>query len=314
MKKSIIFLALVTAFVSCKKDETTEFTPTDVTGTTVVKGNVSKNVITPNGFGGWNNSARIAAVGVNVSIKVNKNSLYPNSTAQGADVYTGTTDAQGNYAISVKSNANGVNAVISIDGFTGTQDTIINGVTKTGLYSTYQGTTQNRTLVMGQNSQLDYNFFANVVSTNPNNNLKIGSAILTGSISQNILKEVLTGTVVSITTTNIPVPNRVVYLNLTNDPNTQAIRQYTTTTDASGYYTFNLTTVEAGVSGFPQNAQVYVADYATTRDTLKIPGALANRKTGAAGVYQGYSIYHSGIYNNVIRNAVHFNYGSFTAN
>ena len=50
--------------------------------------------------------------------------------------YTGTTDANGNYAINVKSNSQGVAAMITIDGFTGTQDTIINNVTKTGLYAT----------------------------------------------------------------------------------------------------------------------------------------------------------------------------------
>lgn len=87
MKKSILFLALITLIASCKKEEEpAAFTPTDLTGNMVLKGNVSKNVVTPNGTGGWNTNGRIPANGVNVSVKVNKNSLYPNSTAQGADV------------------------------------------------------------------------------------------------------------------------------------------------------------------------------------------------------------------------------------
>ena len=311
MKKSILFLSVLAVMVSCKKDETTEFTPTDVTGTSVLKGNVNKNVITPNGTGGWNTNARIPAAGVNVSVKVNKNSLYPNSTAQGADVYTGTTDANGNYTISVKSNATGVAALVTIDGFTGTQDTIINGVTKTGLYSTYAGTTNNRTLFMGQNSQYDYQFTAGVVSTNPNTVLKIGTAVVTGSVGMNFVKEVLTGTVVSITTTMVPVPNHKVYLNFSNDPNTQATKAYEAVTDASGYYSFTLTTVAPGTTGFNQNASVYVPDFATTRDTLRPNNTI---KTGRAGVYSGTTINQNGVYNNAIRNATHFSYSSFTQN
>jgi hypothetical protein len=311
MKKSLLFLSVLAVMVSCKKDETTDFTPTDVTGTSVLKGNVSKNVITPNGGGSWNSNARIPAAGVNVSVKVNKNSLYPNSTAMGADVYTGTTDANGNYSITVKSNATGVAAVVTIDGFTGTQDTIINGITKTGLFSTYAGTTNNRTLFMGQNSQLDYQFNASVVSTNPNTVLKIGSAIITGSVGVNFVKEVLTGTVISITSTMVPVASHKVYLNFSNDPNTQATRAYEAVTDANGYYSFTLTTVAPGTSGFSQNASIYVPDYAATRDTLKANNTI---KTGRAGVYSGQTINQNSVYNNAIRNATHFSYIGFTQN
>jgi hypothetical protein len=311
MKKSILFLALATTLFSCKKDETTDFTPTDVTGTSIVKGNVTKNIITPNSFGGWTTGTRIAAAGVAVSIKVNKNSLYPNSVAQGADVYSGTTDANGNYAITIKSNANGVAAVVSIDGFTGTLDTVVNGVTKTGLLANYVGTTQNRTVIMGQNSQVDHSFNASVVASNPNNNLKIGTATITGSVAVNFLKEILTGTVVSITTTNVPVAGRTVYCNFSNDPSSLATRQYTATTDANGYYTFNLTTVESGVSGFSQTANIYISDFATTRDTIKSNNTI---KTGKAGVYGGYNLYEYNVYNNNIRNAIHFYYSSFNQN
>jgi hypothetical protein len=310
MKKTILAITISTlAFAACKKEKTNDFTPTDVTGTTLVKGTLSKNIITPNGFGSWTNGSRVPVSGVNVSIKVNKNSLYPNSNAQGADVYTGTTDNSGNYSISVKTNANGVNAQITIDGFTGTMDTVVNGVTKTGFYSNYAGTNQNRTLFMGQNAQFDHNFFGNQVTTNPNSNLRIGNAIFTGSVGVNIVKEVATGTLITLTTTNVPVSGRTVYLNFSNDPTTLATKSYTTTTGVDGYYSFNLATVASNTGGFNQNAVVWVADYATTRDTIKANNTL---KTGRLGVYSMQTINDFGIYNNHIRNANHFVYSAFT--
>lgn len=312
MKKSILFLSLITVLAGCKKnDETTDFSPTDVTGNTILKGNVSKNVITPNGTGGWNTNGRIPAKGVNVSVKVNKNSLYPNSTAQGADIYSGTTDANGHYSITVRSNATGVAAQITIDGFEGPQDTIVNGVAKPGLYSVYNGTSINRTLFMGQNSQFDYVMGTNVITSNPNVNLKTGTAIVTGSVGVNFLKEITTGTVISITTTIMPVANHKVYLNLNNDPGTQSQKSYVATTDANGYYSFTINTVEAGTPGFNQNANIYVPDYAASRDTVKVNNVI---KTGRAGVYQMQQTNQGGLYNNTIRNAIHFNYNGFIPN
>jgi hypothetical protein len=312
MKKSILALSLTAALFACKKDKTNSFTQTDVTGTSIVKGTVNKNVITPNGFGSWTNNSRIPAAGVAVSVKINKNSLYPNSNAQGADVYSGTTDKDGNYSISVKSNANGVQALITIDGFTGTMDSIANGVTKTGLYSSYSGNSQNRTVFMGQNVQFDHNFFGNAITTNPNTLYKIGSATVTGSVAVNYVKEVLTGTFVTFTSTNVPVAGRTVYLNFSNDPTTLATKLYTVTTDASGFYSFDIATVPANTSGLTnQNAVVWVADYAATRDTIKANGSL---KTGRAGVYSQQTINQFGIYNNNIRNANNFLYNGFTAN
>jgi hypothetical protein len=54
-----------------------------------------------------------------------------------------------------------------------------------------------------------------------------------------------------------------------------------------------------------------VPDYAATRDTVKLNNVI---KTGRAGVYQMQQTNQSGLYNNVIRNAIHFNYNGFTPN
>lgn len=310
MKKSIIIaLSLTTALVSCKKEKTNEFTPTDVTGTTVLKGNLSKNIVTPSTTGTWTNTSRVAAQGVNVTVKVNKSSLYPNSNAMGADIYQGTSDKDGNYAITVRTNATGVSAQITIDGFTGTQDTVINGNTRTGLYCSYAGFNQTRTLFMGQNSQLDYGFNAAVVSTNPNTILKIGTAKVTGSVGVVYMKQVLTGTLSSFTSTTIAVANRKVYLNFSNDPNTLATKMYEVTTDGNGYYTFDLSTVASNTGNFSQDANIWVADYATTRDTIMANGIV---KPGRPGVFQMETAFQGGIYNNHIRNANHLVYSNFT--
>lgn len=310
MKKSILILSASAILFSCKKDKTNDFTQTDVTGTTIVKGNINRNIITPNGSGVWTTSAKVPAAGITVSIKVNKNSLYPNSTAQGADVYTGTTNDKGDYSIAVKSNANGVSALISIDGFTSTLDTLINGVVKPGLYASYIGISTSKTLFMGQNTQFDYGFTASNVSSNPNN-IVIGAATITGTVGVTFIKEVLTGTLVTLTTTNYPVANRTVYLNFSNDPTTLAPKLYEVTTDASGKYTFDFATVAKGTSGFKQSATVWVADYAASQDTLKANNTI---KPGRAGVFKQVNANQDSVYNSHIRNANNMNYSSFTAN
>lgn len=321
MKKSLLALSLTALlFASCKKDKpTTDFSATDVTGTSVVKGNVNKNVITPNGSGGWQNTSRVNMAGVVVTVKVNKGGgggLYPNAVANGADVYTGTTDANGNYAISVKSNAAGVSALITVDGFAGTQDTIINSVTKTGLYATYFGTSTTQNLFMGQNVTVNHNFTATNVSSNPNL-IMIGTAIITGSININYVRKVVTGTTTAFSTTNLAVPaNTPVYLNFDKDPTQLATKMYQTTTNASGVYTFNLNTVAVGTAGFNQDASIWIADFATGRDTANYTpaGAFISITPGLQGAYNRVNTTQFGVYTSEIRNAINLTYSAFIPN
>ncbi len=322
MKKSLLALSLTALlFASCKKDKkTTDFTATDVTGTSMVKGNVNKNVITPNGGGGWINTNRVNVAGVVVTIKVNKGGaggLYPNAVANGADVYSGTTDANGNYAINVKSNSNGVSALITIDGFTGTQDTIVNNATKMGLYATYVGTSTTRNLFMGQNQQFDYNFTASNVSSNPNL-IMTGTAIISGSININFVRKTVTGTVTAFSFTNLAVPaNTPVYLSFDMDPSQLAPKMYQTTTAANGTYTFSgISTVPSGTSGFSQNATIWINDYATGRDTANYNGVnFISITPGLQGVYNKVTnASQTGVFSTEIRNAVNLTYISFTQN
>ena len=314
MKKTIILLSATAILFSCKKDDAiNNFTQTDVTGTTILKGNINKNIITPNGNGSWKVDSKIPAVGISISIKVNKNSLYPNSNAQGADVYTVTTNDKGDYSIAIKSNATGVAALISIDGFTSTLDTLINGTTKKGFYASYKDTTINRTLFMGQSSQLDYNFRNSNVITNPNDIIS-GSAVISGSVGVEFIKEVLTGTVVTTSPTNVAVANRKVYLKFSNDPTTLASKMYEVTTNANGVYSFTIATVAAGTPNFSQTANLWISDYAATRDTIKSNNTI---KTGPAGVFKQIGLNPfilSGVYNDNIKNATNLNYGIFIRN
>jgi hypothetical protein len=329
MKKTLFILSITALLFSCKKEtKTAAFTPTDNTGTARIKGNTSKNVITPSGVGTWINTSRVPAAGVNVSVRILKSALYPGSNAQGADVYTGTTDANGNFDIAVKANGNGVAANIVIDGFSSTLDTIVNGVKKTGLPCLYLGTSLNPNAFSGQTTFANHNFVASNVGSNPNN-ITLGSAIVTGTIGMNFVRQyvaVVSGTPQApvYSTTNVIVPaGTKVYLDLTIDPSTLAPKQYMATTDATGGYTFNLSTVAAGTAGFNQNSVISMPDYARSRDTVKVTAMYTGTvltstsssiTPGLQGVYQSTQVNQNGLFNGEIRNAVNLNYGTFTPN
>ena len=318
MKKSLLALSLTVLLFSCKKETKTEFTATDVTGTTIVKGTCIKSINIPDGSGGWT-TGTVPAANVAVSVKVNKSELYPNSIAQGADIYSAVTDAQGNYAISVKTNATGVNAWMTISGFTGTHDTLINGVTKTGLYANFFGSTNNLSLWMGMTVQRPtHTFNPSNLSSNPNN-IVIGSAIVSGSVSvRHILKTVVTGTAASVvfSNTNIAMPSgSTVYMSLDKDPTTLAPKMYTATTDANGRYSFTFPTVANGTAGFNQNASLWVADYAASQDTIQvINNGAPTTITGKSGVFNSTSTNQNALYSLENRNATNMALNVFTAN
>ncbi|MEI6021995.1 MAG: hypothetical protein WCR21_12780 [Bacteroidota bacterium] len=312
MKKSILAIAILIGLAACKKSSTSsDFVATDVTGTLVLKGNLSRNVIVPNGNTSWSNSGKRPAAGINVVVKVNKADLYQSASVQGADLYYGKSDSLGNYIVTVRSNAIGVNAEISFDGFTSTLDTIINNQARKGAYASFLGNNFTKTLVMGQNAQVDYNYFGSPLASNGANNLKTGTAIVTGNVYINTLKQVLSGTLTTLSTVSMGVLNRKVYLNFSNDPSTYSSRSYETTTDGNGAYTFTLNTVEQGSAGYNQIANIWVNDYAATRDTIKPNNSIV---PGKSGVFQKVNTSQSSLYNGSIRNAVNLTYNVFVPN
>jgi len=321
MKKSILLLTLVTAaFFSCKKKTTaTDFTATDVTGTTTVQGVCTKNIVTPNGSGGWTTANKVPATNVLVQMKVNKNQLYPNSIAQGADVYSATTGTNGAWSMSVKSTANGVNGYMTIAGFNATQDTLINGNVKAGLWANYFGTSMNVTLFMGTTYDAGtYNFAASNLNTNPNN-IMIGTALVSGTVGlQHWLKTVVTGTAASTSFGSTVTPiqaGTTVYMSFDMDPTLMAPKMYTATTNSSGGYTISVNTVAMGTSGFNQDATIWVADHAGTKDSIQtINGGAGTVIFSKPGVHGNASTAANALYNNEIRNNAHITLTTFTAN
>jgi hypothetical protein len=201
--------------------------------------------------------------------------------------------------------------MVTIEGFTGTLDTLVNGQTRTGLSTSFQGTTITTTLYIGQTAQIDHSFNSNIVSTNPNG-VQTGSALVTGSVSVSLIKETMTGTIVSHSFINTPVSaGHRVYLRLNNDPTTLGPKVYETATDINGQYSFAVSTVELGTAGFPQNATIWINDFAATRDTIK---ANNTRVPGQSGVFQMSSVNQTGLYNNAIKNAVYVRYTNFVPN
>ena len=352
MKKSLLALTLTAALFSCKKDiEQKSLEATDITGMGWVKGTLRKTIITPNGGAGWTSDTKVPAAGVNVSVRVNKNGtfgIYPTSNQSGVEVFNGVTDANGNYAIAVKSNgtSNGVTALVLIEGFQGTQDTLINGVTKTGRLCNYFGMWQNMTVFKGQTTYWNNNtnnisewafYNGNMTVVNDNNNPttnNIGTAQITGSVTFGVWTSstnVVSGTVQPAAVNNnglITAPaGTKVYYTFSTDPISLSTKVYETALAANGTYTFDVQTVKANTPGFGQNGTLWIQDLRQSRDTIKVTSiytgttfvssstVIAPGKTGVynAGPSNPFSN-QNGLFNGEIRNGVNYNYnfGDFT--
>ncbi len=261
MKKSILILAFIGVLVSCKKEEVAEeFKATDLTGTTTIKGMVTK----PQSTG-----SNVPAVGVSISVKVNNADLYPNSpTATGSQVYTGTTDANGYYNISVKTlGGAGISALVTINNIVSTYDPI------NGTQAIFDGTSATFTLISGVTK--DYNY--TMTSTTIGSPVTTGTAVVTGTLKVMHYEEAPAG-VYTLKAYNLA--NHAVQLDFDKDPTTQLVKTYSGTTDASGNFSFTVSTTAA--AGYNNTAKLYVIDYSATQDTFKIGGS---RVTGKAGYF-----------------------------
>ncbi|MBK9284137.1 MAG: hypothetical protein IPM51_07420 [Sphingobacteriaceae bacterium] len=346
MKKSLLALTLTAALFSCKKDiEQKSLEATDITGMGWVKGTLRKTIITPDGGAGWTSNTKVPAAGVNVSVRVNKNGgtgIYPNSNQSGVEVFNGVTDANGNYAIAVKSNgtSNGVNALVLVEGFQGTQDTLINGVTKTGRLCNYFGMSQNMMVYKGQSTYWNGNnninewafYNGNMSVVNDNNNPtqnQIGTAQITGSVTFGVWTSstnVVSGTVQpsSVNQNGLltaPAGTKV-YYTFNTDPLSLSTKVYETSLAANGTYTFDVSTVKVNTPGFGQDGNVWIQDLRQSRDTIKITSVYTGTTfvssstviaTGPTGVYNGGTFSNQNdLFNGEIRNGVNHNYNFFS--
>lgn len=312
MKKGFIFTSVTAALLfiaACKKEEVNEIpAPTDLTGEAIITGVVTKPVITSNGAGGWT-SGIVPAENCAVAVTVAKSSLYPNSSALGANTYTQLTDNNGVFRIKIKSNAGGVLARVTIEGYTGTLDTVINARVKKGNACIYTGVQSNVSVAVGQSAAV--NWLLSTTSFLQPNALKTGTAAISGSLGITYFKEVVVGSNTLTIPVIVPYPaGHKIYLKLQNDPVTQAPMLYSTTTDGNSAYSFAITTVENGTTGFVQDATIWAEDLYASQDTIKLNGSV---KKGLNGVFQKVSRNESGIFLNDIRNARHLTYSSFNA-
>jgi hypothetical protein len=293
MKKTLLLLGFAVLLVaSCKKKTTTsDFKAADMTGTTTLKGNIMRTMAT---------GGNAPAANVNISVKVDNSALYPNSpTASGSQVFTGTTDANGNYSINVKTiGGNGVPALVTINQISGLYDPV------TGQQADFAGTTTTLQLISGVTK--DYNYL--MVGTPNGTTAATGTATIIGTLKYQYFKEAPAGV---YTLTSYTLANHVVMLDFDRDPTTQLVKTYTTTTDASGNFTFTVNATSAG--GYNNTAKLYVNDFSTTQDTLMLSG---NTVTGKPGYYGNSSVMVPGgpINPTEIRNGIILNFGAFVPN
>jgi hypothetical protein len=299
MKKSFLILGLGLAVVlfSCKKKTVAEsdFKATDMTGSATLKGTITKTMAT-----GGNSPA----VGVTVSVKVNNAALYPNSpTAAGSVVSSAVTDANGMYSINVKTlGGGGVPALVTINQIDGTFDPV------TGGQATFAGTSTTMNMISGVTKNFDFV----MTGTSNGNTITTGTATIMGKLQYQYYKESPLGV---YTLTSYTLANHTVMLDFDRDPTSQVVKTYSATTDASGNFSFTVNTTAA--AGYNNTGKLYVVDYPTTQDTLKMSGTTV---TGKPGYFSNNSSLSSGwipggpINPTEIRNGIVLNFGGFIPN
>lgn len=293
MKNTFLLIGLTAVLFSCKKKEDNTFEATDMTGSTVVEGTATKQI------GG--NTTPISGAVVTVKIKNSgTGGLYPGSSAVGSEVYSGTTDAMGRYAINVKTNGTGVSSEITFKGFSAKNDTAAAAI----VYD-YPTTVYTPTLYKGVNLTQNHTYMGTALVTPSNQG--VGTATVSGMLYKPTwVHAAATGAATYSLT--YPAANRMVYLEYDKDPMTLTKKIYSTTTDANGRYSFVVNTPNMGIAGFANAAKIYTTDWATTNDTVKFTGGV---NTGKPGVYPGGTMNTTGVYSTVIKNAQNFGYMTF---
>ena len=312
MKKTLLIVGISAALFSCKKQTTKEFEATDLTGQSTLKGNISKPVFRTGGA-----THNEPAAGVEVSVRVNNNELYPNnSNAQGAKNYYGTTDANGNYVVNPVVNQSGVNALVTVPDMVSTLDTVINGTRRTGFLTQFIGNGGNNlTLTSGTETNFSFTYNYTTLGGNPGN-LYIGDAWITGWVTYQTVRAYTSpsGSLTTLGNYSVAAGNTPVWLTYNVDPTTGTVRTYSVTTDVAGKYTFTVT----ASANTPGTATLKLPDYIHTMDTTVYSNAsfttiTTPAKTGKAGFYGDFMPpVQSGIFAKEFR-YVNANYTLFTA-
>jgi hypothetical protein len=265
MKKTLLTIGVVAALFSCsKEDEITVLEATDLTGTAVVTGTISGD----NPLNGWNTAG---LEGVPVSIRVDNDQLYPNnSSAQGSEVYSGTTDAEGRYSISVTVNQEGSAANVTfgnkiiIDPANGYSYTFSDDNSSSGSY----------TLYANQNKVIDTEYDSD--SNGNANTAPVGTGEVRGKVYIEKSIEWAAGV---FKDTLYYLDNQNVTLVYDYDPTTRMPKTYTATTDANGDYSFTVDCVD-NMYQFDDDYEITIPDMNATFDTIMMNGSTSTGPTG----------------------------------
>lgn len=273
MKKSLIIAGVSILLFSCNKNTTPTFTPTTTTGTTTYSGNIMMQQAN-NGIPAPNTPA----AGVQVSVTILNSALYPTSpTAVGSQTYSATTNAMGNFSMSITTNGNGALGTITVSPITATFDQVA------GTQATFNVSASPGTHVFVSNVPWSANYMMNagtIVGTNGT-----GTATVMGKVQ--VMYLVTTNPVnphgAPCNPTLFPLANQTVYLNFNEDPTTQQVKTYNTTTAADGTYTITVNTS----STYADIGKVYTLDFVHTMDTVLANGSFLF--AGQPGYYTGQS-------------------------
>jgi len=292
MNKTLFTLAIATLLFSCsKEDAVEEFQATNMTGDTVIQGKVTHS--------DYNSGNEIALEGATVTVRIDNDDLYPNSpNAQGSEVYTATSDADGNYSITAKTNGDGVQArityspvTLTVDPTTGEQQTYSN--TGTTTLTAYKGVPLTNDVFYGSSTSVDIS------------NIVVETAIVRGTveIQQWVQQDSNTSEVYFLE--SLPLANTTVTLVYDQDPTTLQERTYEVTSDSNGDYEFTIETCDFDYD-LDNGYEVILPVFDTTQDSISFTGVVLASTPGVfaqedlSGSVQGGSVDNSRdlLYNN----------------
>lgn len=265
MKKIILSLSIAATLFSCSKDETTDFVATETTGATVIKGTVT--------YSDFISGNEIALAGARVTVRIDNDDLYPNSpNAEGSRTYTGVSDANGNYSVSVITNGEGTLARISYAPVTLEVDPSIGekrtySSTAISNITVYTGVIVTNNRSYGSGTSVDIS------------NIIVDTATVRGTleIEHWVQQDSITSTIYSIEA--LPLANYKVVLTYDQDPTTLQERVYEVFTDANGDFSFDIESADFDY-GLDNDYRISIPDFSTTKDSILFNGSILSSTPG----------------------------------
>lgn len=230
MKKSLLAIGIIAALTSClkKQDGTTEINVTDQSGTVIISGKVMSNHENTVGT-----DVAVATEGVAVVVSVANDELFPNSNnAQGYRTYSTTTDAEGNYSLTVTVGPEETEATIT---FPTRVDTLYR-VTESGLVAIelveWDGDSDDIDLIAGVAHEENYFYYPDNISS------QTGTVTIMGQLTKYVVGADDNG---NLNDVEIEVPAEgVIVTGLVNN------ETFSATSDADGNYSMVITVPEGG--------------------------------------------------------------------